>query len=323
MTTSVHLKPPKQMQFLILLVSLSLLMFLTSTLATTRFLRRVMVVDVPDVYGKTLEAARTTFRMKRLSCEISEFRFDQRMPMNQILSQDPPAGTTVKTGRTIRVVISRGSPLVNVPDLTNLTLREANVLLSQKGLHLGRVSEFFSDMAPKSQVLHQWPTVEQATNQGGRVDILISAGPSSQRLVMPQLQGLSFTQVAKLFQTLGMDIKNVKKRFSPSEPLDSILEQTPHPNSALDHDTNISLVVNRSGKDSTLQRRFVMISFHVPDDTSEVRVKLILNDELGTHEIYNAMEKPGRTLEVRSAVLGINATVSIQVNGKPVEERTL
>jgi serine/threonine-protein kinase len=314
---------PRPGQFLFLVFSLSFLLFVLSALITSRILNRVMVAEVPDITGKTVEAARGSLRLKHLSMDIAEFRFDAHMPLNQIISQDPKPGQTVKNGRMVRVVVSRGSQTVKLPDVCGLALRDASLALSEKSITTGRVSLWYTAEAPKNTVLDQNPAAGQYLAQSSRVDLLVSLGPRPVRWVMPGLKGMEFGEASRILKFLKLNLQTLRRTTDDSLAPNTVVEQRPTSGERVESGQAASLLVTQSPNDAQNPGRYVTIRYRLPAGKSSLRLKLMLKDETGQHEIHNAMERPLATVEVPVTVHGPNASVTILVNGQVMEERPL
>jgi hypothetical protein len=70
-----------------------------------------------------------------LNTKIGGLQYSGDIPANHIISQDPPAGSEVKKGRSVRIVISRGPASVQVPNLKGLSLDQAETLLVKYHAH--------------------------------------------------------------------------------------------------------------------------------------------------------------------------------------------
>ena len=83
-------------------------------------------VEVPDVVGKTREEAEKLLKDAGLVAEITEEN-DEKVEAGIVLSQDIEDGETVNKGSTVKLVVSKGSGIVNVevPSLVGKTEQEA------------------------------------------------------------------------------------------------------------------------------------------------------------------------------------------------------
>ncbi|NTV52746.1 MAG: PASTA domain-containing protein, partial [Candidatus Firestonebacteria bacterium] len=274
-------------RYLLMVFGLSFMVFVLSALLTSRILNRVMVAEVPDITGKSVEAARGALRLKHLSMDIAEFRFDAHMQLNQIISQDPKPGQTVKSGRMVRVVVSRGSQTVKLPALTGLTLRDAGLALSEKGVSAGKVSLWYNAEAPKNTVLDQVPAAGQYLPQGSRVDLLVSLGSRPVRWVMPALKGLEFGEVNRIIKFLKLNLQTLRRKPDSTLPANTVVEQRPAAGERVEGGQAVSLLLTQGTQDVQKPGRYVTIRYRLPAGKSSQRLKMILKDDTGLHEIHN------------------------------------
>ena len=86
-------------------------------------------VDVPDVTGKTAEAAMATLEDKNLTVS-REFEFSNDVPSGQVIRQDPKAGKTVKEGTKVTIYVSQGTESIKVTDVRGKSEADAKAALS-------------------------------------------------------------------------------------------------------------------------------------------------------------------------------------------------
>lgn len=98
-------------------------------------------ISVPDLEGKQVNDARYILERAHLQMVVSDSGYNKKMPPGSVLSQFPVAGSRVKDGRIIYIVInSLSSPTIPLPDIAdNSSLREAEVKLKIMGFKLGAV----------------------------------------------------------------------------------------------------------------------------------------------------------------------------------------
>ena len=99
-------------------------------------------VEVPDVVGKTREEAEKLLKDAGLVAEITEEN-DEKVEAGIVLSQDIEDGETVNKGSTVKLVVSKGSGIVNVevPSVVGRTEQEARNLLTEAGLKVNVVND--------------------------------------------------------------------------------------------------------------------------------------------------------------------------------------
>lgn len=65
-------------------------------------------VAVPNLRGVNIATSTQTLLSQGLSVALGQTEFSDTIPMNAVVSQDPPAGSLVAPGTTVRVSLSRG-----------------------------------------------------------------------------------------------------------------------------------------------------------------------------------------------------------------------
>ncbi|WP_067498098.1 Stk1 family PASTA domain-containing Ser/Thr kinase [Actinoplanes sp. TFC3] len=91
-------------------------------------------ISVPDLGGKNINDART--ELQNLGLQVVEQYKDSDKPADTIIGQSPKAGTGAEKDDTIKLEVSKGPPLVTVPDLTNQPCQQAAQTLQGMGLRV-------------------------------------------------------------------------------------------------------------------------------------------------------------------------------------------
>lgn len=94
-----------------------------------------------------------------------------------IVGQDPPAGTIVSQGSTVKVDVVSGKDLVSVPSIVGLTESAAIQALVSANLQLGTRSEDFDPVVPAGSIIRQGLPAGLSVPTDTPVDYLVSEGP--------------------------------------------------------------------------------------------------------------------------------------------------
>ena len=99
-------------------------------------------VEVPNVVGKTKQEAEKALKDAGLVAEITEEN-DEKVEAGIVLSQDPEDGESINKGSAIKLVVSKGSGIINVevPSLIGKNEQEAKALLSEVGLKVNVIND--------------------------------------------------------------------------------------------------------------------------------------------------------------------------------------
>ena len=130
-------------------------------------------VDVPDVTGKTSDAAMATLEDKNLTVS-REFEFSNDVPAGQVIRQDPKYGSTVKEGTKVTIYVSQGSESVKVPDVRGKSEADAKAALSEFAV---TTTTEHSDSVASGNVISQSIDAGQYADKGAAITIVISSGP--------------------------------------------------------------------------------------------------------------------------------------------------
>jgi serine/threonine-protein kinase len=174
-------------------------------LITFKLLSFSRTVEVPSVVSMSIIEADKTLGAAGLDMKIEGEDFDSVIPSGKIVRQDVPAGNTVKERRAIRVVISKGPRVASIPLLVNEALPDAEAILLQKGLRIGKIITVHSDTAEKGVIVSQKPGPDdKLTNL---ITVLVSAGPHDLAYVCPDFQGKEIEEVRELAGKIGLLIE--------------------------------------------------------------------------------------------------------------------
>jgi eukaryotic-like serine/threonine-protein kinase len=90
-------------------------------------------VQVPNVIGQRVGQAEAALAEAHLSARVERV-FDDDTPKGQVVATDPGIGATAPWGSAVLLRVSKGPDLVEVPDVTGLTRKEAEERLRAAGL---------------------------------------------------------------------------------------------------------------------------------------------------------------------------------------------
>ncbi len=146
-----------------------------------RLMRSVTMPDVVD-----LDEAMAVARLTRLSLEPVITREYNEAAAGTIVDQQPAEGTPMERGQSVQLRISMGMNVQSVPDLSSMTIDEAELALAAVGLLPGDIVVQISEM-PIDRVFQQMPVAGDAIQGGEMVDVYVSGG----KVIIPDLTGLT------------------------------------------------------------------------------------------------------------------------------------
>jgi eukaryotic-like serine/threonine-protein kinase len=134
------------------------------------------IIKVPDVQG--LSERDATARLDDAGLRVDpEFGFSDTVPAERAIGTEPAAGTEVASGSTVKLIVSRGSNKVEVPDVIGLDDEAALNALAEA--ELGGSVVLRDDDAPAGQVVAQSPGAGQRVKRNSQVTLFVSSGAIS------------------------------------------------------------------------------------------------------------------------------------------------
>ena len=220
-----------------------LLTYVVFAAASMRIALRSRDAIVPSLSGKTVNDASAVLTSSGLNLKVEEARRpDPVVPAGRIITQDPVAGTRTRRERSVKVWVSAGPRVIQVPLLVGESERTAQLRAQQDGLTLLPESEIRSADYPVGAVIAQNPP--QKTN-ADQVALLVNRGERGATYVMPDLIGVNGDRAADVLRSSGFRVSVVGDHPYPGVPAGIVLRQSPQGGFQVSPGDAISLEVSR------------------------------------------------------------------------------
>lgn len=132
---------------------------------------------VPAVIGKSLQEANRILREAGFEPEVKQEGYSEQYPPGIVYSTDPPVGRVIRKGSTVFLWVSRGSRMVEVPDVRNLPESQARQALEKAGLAvMDAVEEQEHPTVPLGFVIDTNPPPGTQIDRTNPVKLVISKG---------------------------------------------------------------------------------------------------------------------------------------------------
>ena len=204
-------------------------------------------VLVPELVGVSLDEARQRARHVGLTVDVGEEVFRTGVTPGEVLEQYPPPFTSVRGGRPVRLVVSKGDARALVPDLTGMTLRQSELTLRRLGLVAGSVCRTYDPTGPAG-VVAQRPYPGTELVQGEAVRLLVREGREPVHHRMPNVVGQSLVVVRETIARGGFEVGRVTYREDDRETPGVVLDQWPPAGSRIPLGGTIDLVASSRGR---------------------------------------------------------------------------
>ncbi|MBP2334419.1 serine/threonine-protein kinase [Saccharothrix coeruleofusca] len=169
---------------------------------------------VPSLVGQDEEVALALLEDASLKNLVS-LEASDTAPVGQVLRTDPAAGAEARRGDLVRLVVSRGKPVV--PQIqAGIEVDAAREEIESVGLsaRLDEQKDAFSDRVPKGKVVTLDPPPGSQVSVGATVTIVVSKG--SQPKPVPDLTGRTKDEAFAELTSLGFEPVEGPAEFSPT-----------------------------------------------------------------------------------------------------------
>ncbi|HUT23413.1 MAG TPA: PASTA domain-containing protein [Sumerlaeia bacterium] len=186
-------------------------------------------VETPNIAGLSAQQAVERLHELRLdlSIKMEGAEFSDLAPQGAIIAQVPPPGKRIKAGSAIRVRVSRGATLIPCPDVRGKNHLEAGILLREADLREGEKSFLFSPEVKKDLVIAHNPVAGSYVERKAAVDLLVSLGPATPEILMPDLTDMTVVEARDLLDSMKLEIQGVEEEPFPGKDDGLIFRQEP------------------------------------------------------------------------------------------------
>lgn len=204
------LKNKKLYIHLAILIGLSIFILVATVFSLKSFTRHGEEITVPDFTGFYYEEIKSQAEFSKFRFAIIDSIYDATKEKGSIVSQDPSAESMVKEGRHIYLTVVAVNPeMVGMPNLIDLSLRNASSILETYGLKINKLS-YVPDIA-KNAVVKQKYRGEQIYPEteiikGAGIELVLGLGAQKELIQVPMLIGLTRKQAISELHLASLNI---------------------------------------------------------------------------------------------------------------------
>jgi hypothetical protein len=136
----------------------------------------IRMTNVPDVAGLPQASAESAIVAANLIVGPVTSANSATVPSGIVISQDPPAGSSVAEGSSVNLVVSLGPVMVTVPNVVGMAQGDAQSAIVAAALIVGTVTFDRHDTIPAGSVISQDPAGGSSVAHGSSVNLVISLG---------------------------------------------------------------------------------------------------------------------------------------------------
>ena len=162
-------------------------------------------IKVPELLGLTQDAAIAELAKANLKIGATSSSFSPTVDEGLVISSNPPAGSDIKKGALVSLVISKGIQQMALSSFVGLSSDQALNELNSLGAVVITKYEY-SDTVMVGKVISQDPDGSAPVAKGAKITLVISKGPSS--IAVPKVIGKTLDEATLILENLGFKVKS-------------------------------------------------------------------------------------------------------------------
>ncbi|MDR2045137.1 MAG: Stk1 family PASTA domain-containing Ser/Thr kinase [Clostridium sp.] len=240
-------------------------------------------VEMPAVIGKNLEEARALLEEHGLLIEV-EYQESNLYGAETVFYSDVEEGSMVAQGKTVKLTVSSGTQVTEVPAVEGKSYEEAYSLLTEAGFKINRdAKDLYSDTVEAGLVLMQIPEAGQQVPTGSVVTVTVSLGKEEAKTRVPNVIHRSEAEATIELLESRLTVGTVTPAYSSEIPAGDVCYQSYSHGSYVPEGTAIDLQVSQGPEGATYQYHGTIeapTAAEAPDYVagSEVRIQLVCDD---------------------------------------------
>jgi serine/threonine-protein kinase len=224
---------------LLMLGAIALMVFVIA--GSTWYVTTGRYTQAPNLQNMTKVQAEAAARTGGFELQYADGAFNETVPKDTVLTQDPDATQQIVKGGTITLTLSLGQERYPVPDLSGVELSAAKGQLDTVKLKLKEGTGQYSDTVPQGVVISSDPKADTPLKPGSTVTVVVSKGRAP--ITVPDLTNKNINDVRGQLQQLGLNV--VEQYKDSDQPADTVIGQSPKAGTGVAKDDVIKLDVSK------------------------------------------------------------------------------
>jgi serine/threonine-protein kinase len=270
-------------------------------LTLTLFIKSEDTVVVPDLSGKNVVYVLKLLTDLGLNTKVKGSEYSADIPENNVIFQEPEPGAEIKKGRDVRIIISKGAKTILMPNLKELFVQQALIILEENSLRRGEISSTYSNTIKKDEIIAQIPSPGTMITRGECVNLLVSMGIRPRAYKMPDLIGLSLNSAIIMIESIDLVLGEIKTRFHEDKPLHTVVAQELFSGYRVTQGSAVNIVINR--KPIKKGRKYLnefqedgLFRYRLKNGFLKRHIRVRLNSFGVSADLFDGYMKPGEEI---------------------------
>jgi serine/threonine-protein kinase len=310
-----------------MLITFIFLAGISAFLVLTLMIKSEDAVVIPQVTGKDVIYALEILSDLGLNTKVKGSEYNDNIPKNHIIFQDPEPGSEIKKGRDVKIILSKGRKEALTPNLKGLTIDQARIILEENELCSDNTTFINSDRWSKDVVISQYPHSNKIILRDSCVDLLVSMGENKNYIMMPDFLGYSLDRAVQVMEKIHLSPSQIKSKYDPKYPLDTIIDQEPLSGYRTTSDIPVNLVINRipkasSSKGESEDTGLTLFRHRLEYGLLNQHVRVRISRLGSAYNLLDEFVKPGREIWLLIPQ-GQRLTLVLYIDDQPVKTQLI
>ena len=199
---------------------------------------------LPDVRGEYLEKATYQLRSLGFNTKPILIPYSESHTPGTVIKMFPRAFTKVKEGRTIDLTIAGKDEDIEIPDISNLSLRNAKLTLTRLGLGIDTIIYEYDNVISDGYISFQLPRKGQTVKSSTNMTLGVSRGAPPDYYIIPDIVNYSLTRARKLIINEGLRVGEITYEFQPELVPNTVIEQNMTAGMRVSFPASINLLIS-------------------------------------------------------------------------------
>lgn len=215
--------------------------FIMNSMSTTK-----ATYTVPNVVGmQTVDATREILKAGLEVGTVTEVTpTDDTVKAGAVIKTDPEANAEVEQGTKVNLEVAKtdGTLKIAVPDVVGQSQASATAILENAGFDV-TVQQKSDKTVEADKVISQTPKGGLDLPKGATVVLIVSTGPETQKVEIPDVTGLSESAARQTIMAAGLEMKKTEGS-SDSVAVGNVISQVPSAGKNVDAGATVTVVIS-------------------------------------------------------------------------------
>ena len=279
-------------------------------------------IEVPNLVGRVYDEVVEEYSKQGIEIIKDKVEYSSEQPEGSVISQTPEKGTKTKD-KKIKVVVSKGQKMVEVPDVTGKDIKVATYELEDTlGFKIER-EDVVSEKVASGIIILQDAKKGETLPYGSTIKLQVSKGDGKETVVVPNVLGKTESDAKNALEALGLTV-SVKYSEDKTKSNGVVIAQSYPQNQTLKQGTLVEITVNKILLTKTVTLDLLELQGGTASSADTINVKVTASIDGGAYNtVYNQSVDPS-TKTVSVEINGYsNATLKVYLNSKQVKEFTV